>query len=119
MEEENNTEHPRHLSHPPGWAKVAAPTLILSGNRRVVAGEARAHFSSLVFAILFGLEIKTRAQPLQTTLGAGLGQMQHPKFPCHKGIPDPSLSFPFPPSCVVEVNFVVTVFPSLRGSVKK
>lgn len=47
VEEEENTEHPRHLSHPPGWAKVAAPTLILSGNCRVVAGQVRAHFSSL------------------------------------------------------------------------
>lgn len=60
-EEKKNTEPRRHLSHPPGWAKVAAPTLILSGNCRVVAGEARAHFSSLANTrdvILLGFEIK-------------------------------------------------------------
>lgn len=63
VEEENNTEHPRHLSHPSGWAKVAAPILTLSGNCRVVAGEARAHFPSLANSrdvVTFGSELKPK-----------------------------------------------------------
>uniref|UniRef100_A0A8D2M0X4 6-phosphofructo-2-kinase/fructose-2,6-bisphosphatase 2 n=2 Tax=Zonotrichia albicollis TaxID=44394 RepID=A0A8D2M0X4_ZONAL len=106
VEEEKNTEHPRHLSHPPAWPKVAAPTLIPSGNCRPVAGEVRAHLSSLAnttdVIFFFGFEIKTKAQPLQTSLAptprAGLGHLEHLKFPCQKGILASASAFPALPA---------------------